>query len=199
MPMKPSSEYSSNTVQCNRSLVPVEISNGSSSPLKLESSQVPSSCEEQTFVLPPPASPLPAPGRTSTALKQRVFNNSAADLGVISPLTLSSRSATVSPTLIQKSRSSQPSVSGIPLAIAVRETCNAKFSGSDVKKCISKMTGEVIMSFPSAFVTQLASCEPLSFKLAQAEKVEKLLHNQLLLKRYLIFSVDNWYYNTRVD
>lgn len=160
----------------------MEISNDSSPPLKLEStSQIHSSGEEKTIILPPPVSPLPAPRWTSTTPRQRSSNHSATDLTVVSPLTISSRSASVSPTFMQKSN--QPSVSGIPLAIAVRETCNAKFVGSDIKKCISKVTGEVVMSFPSAFVTQLASCEPLSFTLTHAEKVERLLHNQLLLKR----------------
>ena len=71
----------------------------------------------------------------------------------------------------------------IPLAVAFRETCNAIFHGADVKKCIHKASGEVVMSFPSNYFGSLASSEPLMFKLINSDSVERVLHNQQLLKK----------------
>ena len=74
-------------------------------------------------------------------------------------------------------------VAAIPIAVAVQETCNAIFKGNDMSKCVIKVAGEVMISFPASYVSQLASHDALAFKVANVDNVERLLHNQHLLKK----------------
>ena len=46
-----------------------------------------------------------------------------------------------------------------------------------------KVEGEVVMSFPASFLPLLSTYEPLGFRVSQHDKVERMLHNQYLLKR----------------
>lgn len=71
----------------------------------------------------------------------------------------------------------------IPLAIAIHETCNAIFMGASMSNCVVKVTGEVVLSFPTSFLPMLGSYEPLIFRVNPKDKVERLLHNQHLLKQ----------------
>lgn len=71
----------------------------------------------------------------------------------------------------------------MPLAIAIHETCNANFRGTSLKECLVKVEGEVVMSFPASFLPLLSTYEPLGFRVSQHDKVERMLHNQYLLKR----------------
>jgi hypothetical protein len=71
----------------------------------------------------------------------------------------------------------------MPLAIAIHETCNAIFKGNDLSQCLVKVTGEVVISFPTSFLPLLDSYETLSFKVEAREKLERVLHNQNLLKK----------------
>ena len=71
----------------------------------------------------------------------------------------------------------------IPIAVAFQETCNAIFKGTDVSQCVAKVTGEIVMSFPANFVGHLNSHDTLQFKLSDTDNVERVLHNQHLLKR----------------
>ncbi|XP_064386367.1 F-BAR domain only protein 2-like [Halichondria panicea] len=123
---------------------------------------------------------LPSPRRSSPTTPKRNGGTPSAssELRVVSPLAITTRSATASPT--DAATNSKPAV---PLAIAFRETCNAIFHGTDVSKCVSKVSGEVVMSFPSNYLGTLSSSEPLSFNLSNVESVERVLHNQYLLKR----------------
>ena len=52
-----------------------------------------------------------------------------------------------------------------------------------MNKCVIKVSGEVMMSFPAGYVSQLASHDVLAFKLSGVDDVERLLHNQHLLKK----------------
>ncbi len=124
-------------------------------------------------ILPPPRKNLSSPKRNGST--------SASDIRIVSPLAVSTRSASGSPTAFVSS--SKPSHPAIPLAIALRETCNAIFHGADAGKCVFKVSGEVVMSFPSNYMGTLGSSEPLSFKLSNIETVDRLLHNQQLLKK----------------
>ena len=85
---------------------------------------------------------------------------------------------------------SGPVATVVPIAIAVQETCNAIFKGADVADCVVKVSGEVMMSFPASFLGQLSSHDPLVFKLANVESVERVLHNQNLLSRYRYIHVN---------
>jgi hypothetical protein len=67
--------------------------------------------------------------------------------------------------------------------VAVQETCNAIFKGNDMSKCVIKVNGEVMLSFPASYVSQLASHDVLAFRVANVDGVERLLHNQHLLKK----------------
>ena len=71
----------------------------------------------------------------------------------------------------------------MPLAIAIHETCNALFKGTSVGNCLVKVEGEVVMSFPAAFLPILSSYKPLSFNINAGEKIERVLHNQYLLNK----------------
>ena len=123
---------------------------------------------------------LPPPWRSTTTSPKRNGGtpSTSSELRVISPLAVNTRSATASPT--DAATSSKPA---LPLAVAFRETCNAIFHGGDVSQCVSKVSGEVVMSFPSNYLSTLGSSEPLSFNLSNMESVERVLHNQVLLKR----------------
>ena len=126
---------------------------------------------------------LPPPRRANTTSPNRK-NSSSSEIRVVSPLAVNTRSASESPTNVARSpKTSVGNVAAIPLAIAFRETCNAIFHGTDLKKCVHKVSGEVVMSFPSNYFGGLASSEPLSFKLINSSSVERVLHNQQLLKK----------------
>lgn len=71
----------------------------------------------------------------------------------------------------------------MPLAVAIHETCNAIFKGTDASRCMVKVTGEVVMSFPASFLPLLDSYQPLSFSMDSREKLERVLHNQNLLQK----------------
>ncbi len=125
---------------------------------------------------------LPPPRRTSVTSPKRNGSSSATDLHIVSPLAVNARSVSGSPTAVTTGavKSLRPA---IPLAVALRESCNAVFHGADAKKCVFKVSGEMVMSFPSNYLGTLATSEPLSFKLGNIESVERLLHNQQLLKK----------------
>ena len=85
---------------------------------------------------------------------------------------------------------SQPQGSAIPIAVAIQETCSALFLHvQGPEGCKAKVAGEVVMSFPANSITQLASHEPLQFTLLRTEGVERLLHNQNLLLKYICIHV----------
>ena len=154
-------------------------------------------------ILPPP---IPAPRRVSSS-RRRSSNPppvGGGELQVQSPLATaqlaSSRSTSTSPiSFVHGTSSNGPTVSpqhtstssspvgtAVPIAVAIQETCNAIFKGNDMSKCVIKVNGEVMVSFPASFVSQLESHEALAFKLSSVDNVERLLHNQHLLKKQLL-------------
>ena len=74
---------------------------------------------------------------------------------------------------------------GIPLAIAFQETCNAIFKSTNPSDCLVKVTGEMVVSFPASLVGQVEKYSQLSFRLREADKLKQVLHNQILLSRYV--------------
>lgn len=63
------------------------------------------------------------------------------------------------------------------------------FRGADLSSCVAKVTGEMVMSFPANYVGQLGSCDQLQFQLNGTDCVERVLHNQHLLKRLVVRDV----------
>lgn len=154
----------------------------------VQKSKTPSPERKISFKFPPPPQNPPSNFQksTTTTTTRSIKLNDPVNDRAISPLTTATQLISVSPTSTEPSTlnissGSTSTTSSIPLAIAFRETCNAKFSGT--KECVSKVTGEVVISFPAAFLSQLTKSEPLTFKLEKLESIERLLHNQVLLKR----------------
>ena len=114
----------------------------------------------------------------STSTSPISFSSKTGQTGVATNGVIST-SNTASP---QNTASNSP-MHAIPIAVAVQETCNAIFKGNDMSKCVIKVSGEVMISFPASYMSQLASHDVLAFKVANVDGVERLLHNQHLLKK----------------
>nr|XP_022313423.1 F-BAR domain only protein 2-like isoform X3 [Crassostrea virginica] len=74
----------------------------------------------------------------------------------------------------------------IPLAIAFTETVNAYFKGTDATRCMVKITGNVMMSFPAG-VVRVFKENPnpalLSFKIKNTSKLENTMLNRQLIEQ----------------
>ena len=71
----------------------------------------------------------------------------------------------------------------IPLKIVVIETCNALFKGEELEDYMVQLSGEVAMSFPSAYLSKISLSLPLKFKVnKKGAELERLLHDQNFLK-----------------
>ncbi|KAM8930136.1 SH3-containing GRB2-like protein 3-interacting protein 1 [Pelodytes ibericus] len=72
----------------------------------------------------------------------------------------------------------------LPVAAAFTETVNAYFKGSDPNSCIVKITGEMVVSFPSG-ITRHFSNNPapsaLTFRITNYSRLEHVLPNPQLL------------------
>ncbi|XP_055885201.1 F-BAR domain only protein 2-like isoform X1 [Biomphalaria glabrata] len=72
----------------------------------------------------------------------------------------------------------------VPLAIAFTETVNAYFKGHDAQKCVVRIIGNVMMSFPAGVVkvfTENPSPALLSFRIKNADQWEQVIANSSLL------------------
>ncbi|KAM9326711.1 SH3-containing GRB2-like protein 3-interacting protein 1 [Gastrophryne carolinensis] len=72
----------------------------------------------------------------------------------------------------------------LPVAAAFTETVNAYFKGADPNKCIVKITGEMVLSFPAG-ITRHFSNNPtpaaLTFRITNFSRLEHVLPNPQLL------------------
>ncbi|XP_063283957.1 SH3-containing GRB2-like protein 3-interacting protein 1 [Pelobates fuscus] len=72
----------------------------------------------------------------------------------------------------------------LPVAAAFTETVNAYFKGADPNKCIVKITGEMVLSFPAG-ITRHFSNNPmpaaLTFRITNYSRLEHVLPNPQLL------------------
>ncbi|XP_077478817.1 F-BAR domain only protein 2 isoform X1 [Stigmatopora argus] len=118
---------------------------------------------------PPPGAPL-ARAESSSSLSSNA-SLSAANTPTVgssrgpSPVTLASQDA-------------------LPIAVAFTESVNAYFKGADPNKCIVKITGDMMLSFPSGIIkvfTSNPSPAVLTFKLKKTGRLEQILPNQQLL------------------
>lgn len=128
--------------------------------------------------------PVPAP-RGASLLHSPHNPSPTHGVTPMSPLATSQISAHPLPTLAANAGSPTPpaTIKVVPLAIAIHETCNADFKGASMKECLVKVDGEVVMSFPASFLPLLGSYEPLAFRITAQDRVDRLLHNQYLLKK----------------
>ncbi|GAA6222513.1 SH3-containing GRB2-like protein 3-interacting protein 1 isoform X3 [Lates japonicus] len=72
----------------------------------------------------------------------------------------------------------------LPVAAAFTETINAYFKGADPSKCVVKITGEMVLSFPAGITRHFAShpTQPiLTFSISNFNRLEQVLPNPQLL------------------
>ncbi|XP_061489343.1 SH3-containing GRB2-like protein 3-interacting protein 1 isoform X3 [Rhineura floridana] len=98
-----------------------------------------------------------------------------------------SLSAATTPT-IGSSRGPSPLTMGaqdtLPVAAAFTETVNAYFKGADPNKCIVKITGEMVLSFPAGITRHFANNPApavLTFRVTNYSRLEHVLPNPQLL------------------
>ncbi|XP_074191000.1 SH3-containing GRB2-like protein 3-interacting protein 1 isoform X13 [Rhinolophus sinicus] len=98
-----------------------------------------------------------------------------------------SLSAATTPT-VGSSRGPSPLTMGaqdtLPVAAAFTETVNAYFKGADPSKCIVKITGEMVLSFPAGITRHFAnnpSPAALTFRVINFSRLEHVLPNPQLL------------------
>ncbi|XP_073347600.1 SH3-containing GRB2-like protein 3-interacting protein 1 [Pagrus major] len=72
----------------------------------------------------------------------------------------------------------------LPVAAAFTETINAYFKGADPSKCVVKITGEMVLSFPAGITRHFSShpTQPvLTFSISNYNRLEQVLPNPQLL------------------
>ncbi|XP_076000576.1 SH3-containing GRB2-like protein 3-interacting protein 1 [Genypterus blacodes] len=72
----------------------------------------------------------------------------------------------------------------LPVAAAFTETINAYFKGADPNKCVVKITGEMVLSFPAGITRHFTShsTQPvLTFSISNYNRLEQVLPNPQLL------------------
>ncbi|XP_039591435.1 SH3-containing GRB2-like protein 3-interacting protein 1 isoform X8 [Polypterus senegalus] len=72
----------------------------------------------------------------------------------------------------------------LPVAAAFTETVNAYFKGADPSKCVVKVTGEMVLSFPAGITRHFAnnpSPAVLTFSITNYSRLEHILPNPQLL------------------
>ncbi|XP_070642476.1 SH3-containing GRB2-like protein 3-interacting protein 1 isoform X4 [Bos indicus] len=176
------------------------ITSGASSPARPATPLVP--CSSTTPPPPPPRPPsrpkLP-PGKPGIGDVPRPFSPPihSSSPPPIAPLaraestssisSTNSLSAATTPT-VGSSRGPSPLTMGaqdtLPVAAAFTETVNAYFKGADPSKCIVKITGEMVLSFPAGITRHFAnnpSPAALTFRVINFSRLEHVLPNPQLL------------------
>uniref|UniRef100_H3CNB0 MHD domain-containing protein n=1 Tax=Tetraodon nigroviridis TaxID=99883 RepID=H3CNB0_TETNG len=72
----------------------------------------------------------------------------------------------------------------LPVAAAFTETINAYFKGADPSKCVVKITGEMVLSFPAGITRHFSNhpAQPvLTFSISNYSRLEQVLPNPQLL------------------
>ncbi|XP_045055435.2 SH3-containing GRB2-like protein 3-interacting protein 1 isoform X8 [Desmodus rotundus] len=179
---------------------PITVGPGASSPAQPATPLVP--CSSTTPPPPPPRPPsrpkLP-PGKPGVGDVPRPFSPPihSSSPPPIAPLaraestssisSTNSLSAATTPT-VGSSRGPSPLTMGaqdtLPVAAAFTETVNAYFKGADPSKCIVKITGEMVLSFPAGITRHFAnnpSPAALTFRVINFSRLEHVLPNPQLL------------------
>ncbi|XP_053446435.1 SH3-containing GRB2-like protein 3-interacting protein 1 isoform X14 [Nycticebus coucang] len=173
---------------------------GSSSPARPATPLAP--CSSSTPPPPPPRPPsrpkLP-PGKPGVGDVSRPFSPPihSSSPPPIAPLaraestssisSTNSLSAATTPT-VGSSRGPSPLTMGaqdtLPVAAAFTETVSAYFKGADPSKCIVKITGEMVLSFPAGITRHFANNPApaaLTFRVINFSRLEHVLPNPQLL------------------
>ncbi|XP_049735476.1 SH3-containing GRB2-like protein 3-interacting protein 1 isoform X10 [Elephas maximus indicus] len=179
---------------------PLTVGPGASSPARPATPLAP--CSSTTPPPPPPRPPsrpkLP-PGKPGVGDVSRPFSPPihSSSPPPIAPLaraestssisSTNSLSAATTPT-VGSSRGPSPLTMGaqdtLPVAAAFTETVNAYFKGADPSKCIVKITGEMVLSFPAGITRHFAnnpSPAALTFRVVNFSRLEHVLPNPQLL------------------
>ncbi|XP_036899004.1 SH3-containing GRB2-like protein 3-interacting protein 1 isoform X17 [Sturnira hondurensis] len=179
---------------------PLTVGPGASSPARPATPLVP--CSSTTPPPPPPrppSRPKPPPGKPGVGDVPRPFSPPihSSSPPPIAPLaraestssisSTNSLSAATTPT-VGSSRGPSPLTMGaqdtLPVAAAFTETVNAYFKGADPSKCIVKITGEMVLSFPAGITRHFAnnpSPAALTFRVINFSRLEHVLPNPQLL------------------
>ncbi|XP_042660561.1 SH3-containing GRB2-like protein 3-interacting protein 1 isoform X10 [Tyto alba] len=147
----------------------------------------------------PPSRPKLPPGKPAVADVSRPFSPPihSSSPPPIAPLaraestssisSTNSLSAATTPT-VGSSRGPSPLTMGaqdtLPVAAAFTETVNAYFKGADPNKCIVKITGEMVLSFPAGITRHFANNPApavLTFRVLNYNRLEHVLPNPQLL------------------
>ncbi|XP_054996794.1 SH3-containing GRB2-like protein 3-interacting protein 1 isoform X11 [Sorex araneus] len=179
---------------------PLPVAPGASSPARPATPSLPSSSTTPPPPPPrPPSRPKLPPGKPGVGDVPRPFSPPihSSSPPPIAPLaraestssisSTNSLSAATTPT-VGSSRGPSPLTMGaqdtLPVAAAFTETVNAYFKGADPSKCIVKITGEMVLSFPAGITRHFAnnpSPAALTFRVLNFSRLEHVLPNPQLL------------------
>ncbi|OPJ76954.1 SH3-containing GRB2-like protein 3-interacting protein 1 isoform B [Patagioenas fasciata monilis] len=177
---------------------PLTVGTGSSSPARPGTPLAACSTPPPPPPRPPSRPKLP-PGKPSVTDVSRPFSPPihSSSPPPIAPLaraestssisSTNSLSAATTPT-VGSSRGPSPLTMGaqdtLPVAAAFTETVNAYFKGADPNKCIVKITGEMVLSFPAGITRHFANNPApavLTFRVLNYNRLEHVLPNPQLL------------------
>ncbi|XP_036020373.1 SH3-containing GRB2-like protein 3-interacting protein 1 isoform X13 [Mus musculus] len=178
---------------------PLTVATGASSPARPATPLVPCSTTPPPPPPRPPSRPKLPPGKPGVGDVSRPFSPPihSSSPPPIAPLaraestssisSTNSLSAATTPT-VGSSRGPSPLTMGaqdtLPVAAAFTETVNAYFKGADPSKCIVKITGEMVLSFPAGITRHFAnnpSPAALTFRVVNSSRLEHVLPNPQLL------------------
>lgn len=74
----------------------------------------------------------------------------------------------------------------MPLAVAFQEVVHAAFRGAEESRCLVRLLGDMMLSFPAGIVSVLASNPypaPLQFKIRNSGRLESVLPNKQLITK----------------
>eukprot|EP00092_Neocalanus_flemingeri_P103101 GFUD01131896.1.p1 GENE.GFUD01131896.1~~GFUD01131896.1.p1 ORF type:complete len:1064 (+),score=264.34 GFUD01131896.1:199-3390(+) len=74
----------------------------------------------------------------------------------------------------------------VPLAVAFQEVVHAAFRGAEESRCLVRLIGDMMLSFPAGIVSVLASNPypaPLQFKIRNSGRLESVLPNKQLITK----------------
>ncbi|XP_053088122.1 SH3-containing GRB2-like protein 3-interacting protein 1 isoform X11 [Pangasianodon hypophthalmus] len=147
----------------------------------------------------PPSRPKLAPGKGSIGDANRPFSPPvhSSSPPPLAPLARAESTSSISSTnslsaastpTVGCSRGPSPLTMGaqdtLPVAAAFTETVNAYFKGTDPSKCVVKITGEMVLSFPAGITRHFANNPTpavLTFSITNYSHLEHVLPNPQLL------------------
>ena len=74
----------------------------------------------------------------------------------------------------------------MPLAVAFQEVVHAAFRGADESRCLVRLLGDMMLSFPAGIVSVFSASPapaPLQFRILNAGRLESVLPNKQLISK----------------